>query len=52
MGKLVKVEGKIDAEQFCEILEEDSLMESFEIQRIEKGEYYSRKTVPMFGHFV
>ena len=37
--KLVKVEGKIDAKQFWEILE-DSLMESFETQWIEEGEYY------------
>ena len=29
VGKLVKVEGKIDAKQFFKILE-DSLMESFE----------------------
>ena len=38
MGKLVKVEGKIDAKQFCKILK-DSLMESFETPRIEEGEY-------------
>ena len=36
-GKLVKVEGKIDAKQFCEILE-DSLMENFETLGIEEGE--------------
>ena len=39
MGKLVKIEGKIDAKQFCEILE-DSFMESFKTLGIEKGEYY------------
>ena len=39
MRKLVKVEGKIDAKQFCEILE-DSLMESFETLGIEEEEYY------------
>ena len=39
MGKLVKVEGKIDAKQFCEILK-DSLMENFETLGIEEGEYY------------
>ena len=38
-GKLVKVEGKTDAKQFCEILE-DSLMESFETLGIEDGEHY------------
>ena len=37
--KLVNVEGKIDAKQFCEILE-DSLMEGFETLGIEEGEYY------------
>ena len=35
VGKLVKVEGKIDAKQFCEIFE-DSLMESFETLGIEE----------------
>ena len=39
VGKLVKVEGKIDVKQFCEILE-DSLMEFFETLSIEEGEYY------------
>ena len=39
VGKLVKVEGKIDAKQFCEILE-DSLMKRFETLGIEEGEYY------------
>ena len=39
VGKLVKVEGKIDAKQFCEILE-DSLMENFETLGIEVGEHY------------
>ena len=39
MGKLLKVKGKIDAKQFCEILK-DSLVESFETQGIEEGEYY------------
>ena len=39
VGKLVKVEGKIDAKQFCEILE-DSLMECFETLEIKEGEYY------------
>ena len=39
MGNLVKVEGKMNAKQFCKILE-DSLMESFETLGIEEGEYY------------
>ena len=39
VGKLVKVEGKIDAKQFCEILE-DSLMENLETLGIEEGEHY------------
>ena len=39
MGKLVKIEGKIDAKQFCGILE-DSLMESIETLGIEEEEYY------------
>ena len=39
VGKLVKVEGKIDAKQFCEILE-DSLMKIFETLEIEEGQYY------------
>ena len=39
VGKLVKVEGKIDAKQFYEILK-DSWMESFETLGIEEGEYY------------
>ena len=39
MGKLVKIEGKIDAKQFCEI-SKDSLMESIETLGIEEGEYY------------
>ena len=34
VGKLVKIERKIDAKQFCEILE-DSLMESFETLGVE-----------------
>ena len=37
--RLVKVEGKMDAKQCCEILE-DSLMESFKTLGIEEGEYY------------
>ena len=39
MGKLVKIEGKMDAKQFCGILE-DSLMESIETLGIEEEEYY------------
>ena len=39
MGKLVKVEGKMNAKQCCKILE-DSLMESFKTLGIEEGEYY------------
>ena len=34
VGKLVKIERKIDAKQFCEILE-DSMMESFETLGVE-----------------
>ena len=39
VGKLGKGKEKMDAKQFCEILE-DSLMESFETLGIEEGECY------------
>ena len=39
VGKLVNIEGKIDAKQFCEI-SEDSLMEIFATLGMEEGEYY------------
>jgi DDE superfamily endonuclease len=37
--KLIEVEGKMDAEQYCEILEE-GLVESFETLEMEEGEHY------------
>jgi hypothetical protein len=39
VGKLIEVEGKMDAEQYCEILEE-GLVESFETLEMEEGEHY------------
>jgi hypothetical protein len=39
VGKLIEIEGKIDAEQYCEILEE-GLVESFETLEMEEGEHY------------
>jgi hypothetical protein len=36
-GKLIEVQGKINAEQYCEILE-DGLVESFEELEVEEGE--------------
>ena len=39
MEKLIEVEGKMDAENYCEILEE-GLVESFETLEMEKGECY------------
>jgi DDE superfamily endonuclease len=39
VGKLIEVEGKMDAEQYCEILEE-GLVESFETLEMEEGECY------------
>ena len=37
MGKLIEVEGRMDAEQYCGILE-DGLVESFETLEMEEGE--------------
>ena len=39
MGKLVEVEWKMDAQQYCEILK-DGLKESFETQEMKEGEHY------------
>lgn len=39
VGKLIEVEGRMDAEQYCEILE-DGLVESFETLEMEEGERY------------
>jgi transposase len=39
VGKLIEVEGKMDAEQYCEILE-DGLVESFETLEMEEEERY------------
>ena len=39
VGKLIKVKRRMDAEQYCEILE-DGLVESFETLEIEEGEQY------------
>ena len=39
VGKLVEVEGKMDAKQYCEILDE-GVVESFEKLDIEEGERY------------
>ena len=39
VGKLIEVEGKMDAEQYCEILE-DGLVESFETLEMEEGSHY------------
>ena len=39
MGKLIEVEGKMDAAKYCEILE-DGLVKSFETLEIEEGEHY------------
>jgi hypothetical protein len=39
VGKLIEVEEKVDAEQYCEILEE-GLVESFETLEMEEGEHY------------
>ena len=36
VGKLIKVEERMDAEQYCEILE-DGLVESFETLEMEEG---------------
>ena len=35
--KLIEVEGRMDAEQYCEILE-DGLVESFQTLEMEEGE--------------
>ena len=37
VGKLIEVEGKMDAEQYCEILQ-DGLVESFETLMMEERE--------------
>ena len=39
VGKLIEVEGKMDAKQYCEILD-DGLVESFEKLDMEEGERY------------
>ena len=39
VGKLIEVEGKMDAKQYCEILE-DGLVESFETLEMKEGECY------------
>ena len=39
VGKLIEVEGKMDAEQYCKILE-DGLVESFEMLEMEEGSCY------------
>jgi hypothetical protein len=39
VGKLVEVQGKMNAEQYCQILEE-GLVESFEKLEMEEGEQY------------
>ena len=39
VGKLIEVEGRMDAKQYCEILE-DGLVESFETLEMEEGERY------------
>ena len=39
VGKLIEVEGKMDAKQYCEILD-DGLVESFEKLDTEEGERY------------
>ena len=39
VGKLIEVEGKMDAEQYCEILE-DGLVKSFETLEMEEGSCY------------
>ena len=39
IGKLVEVEGKMDAKQYCEILDEE-VVESFEKLDMEEGERY------------
>jgi hypothetical protein len=37
MGMLIKVEGKMDANQYCQILDE-GMVESFEKLKMEEGE--------------
>ena len=39
MGKLIEVEGKMDAKQYCEILD-DGVVESFEKLDLEEDEQY------------
>ena len=39
VGKLIEVEGKMDAAKYCEILE-DGLVKGFETLEIEEGEHY------------
>ena len=39
VGKIVEVEGKMDAKQYCEILDE-GVVESFEKLNMEEGERY------------
>jgi hypothetical protein len=39
VGMLIEVEGKMDADQYCQILDE-GVVESFEKLKMEKGEQY------------
>ena len=39
VGKLAEVQGKMDAEQYCDILE-NGLVESFKVLEMEKKERY------------
>ena len=39
VGRLIEVEGKMDAAKYCEILE-DGLVESFKTLEMEEGEHY------------
>ena len=42
VGKLIEVEGKMDAAKYCEILE-DGLVDSIETLEMEEGEHYFHK---------
>ena len=44
MGKVIEVEGKMDAAKYCEI-SEDGLVESFETLEIKGGENYFSRTM-------
>ena len=45
VGKLVEVQGKMDAEQYCDILE-NGLMESFEVLEMEEEWYFQQDNDP------